>query len=156
VTKLLKYFLVAFSVWLASSQNGSVAAPFRTERVPIIPSVSLCQLTEHLDRYVGRVVRVQLTILGTGGHSRFFIAARGCQSGTVTIIWARFESQGRIGSQLETRFARAVGSNSDREGSELESFLIGRVSAFENNSGYKLMMSIRDVETIDRKEVLPQ
>jgi hypothetical protein len=153
VTKLLKHFLVAFSVWLTLSQNGSVAAQSKTQRVSQIPSLSLCQLTKHIDRHVGRIVRVRLIPLGMGGHSPFFIAAEGCEPGTVTIMWARFDSPGRIASQLENRFIRAVGLNSDRDGPKSESFLIGRVRAFENGSGYKLMMSIRDVATLDRNLV---
>lgn len=81
-----------------------------------------------------------------GGHSPFFIAAEGCQAGTVTIIWARFHSRGRMDSQLENRLLRAVGLNSEHEEPQSESSLIGRLQAFENGSGYKLMMLISDVE----------
>ena len=35
---------------------------------------------------------------------------------------------------------RAVGLNSDRKS---ESFLIGRISVFQNGSGYKVLISIR-------------
>ena len=147
--KLLKHLLVALSVWLASSQNGSVAAQSRTQRVPQIPSLSLCQLTKHLDRHVGRIVRVRVTPLGIGGHSPFFVAAGGCKFGTVTIIWARFDSRGRMDSQLENRLIRVVSLNSEHEGLQSESFLIGRVHAIENGSGYNLMLLIRGVETIE-------
>ena len=117
-----------------------------------MPSISLCQLTKHKDRYVGRVVRVRLTILGTGGHSTFFIAAEDCQPDTVTILWARFDS--RIDSEVENKFLRVVGLNSDREKPKAESFLTGRVSHFSNGSGYKLMMSVRNVERMVRNEIL--
>lgn len=88
---------------------------------------SMCQLTKHMDRHIGRIVVVRLTPLGMGGHSPFFIAAEGCQAGTVTIIWARFDSRRRMDSQLENRLIRAVGLNSEHEGPQSESSLIGRV-----------------------------
>jgi hypothetical protein len=158
VTKILVHLLVAFGVWLASSQNGFAAAQSKIHLVPVpkISSLSLCQLTKQTNRHVGRTLRVRLTILGTGGHSPFFIAAEGCQPGAVTIIWARFDSRRRIDSQLESRFIRAVGLNSDREGPKSESFLIGRISVFDNGSGYEVLISIKDLETIDRNEVLPK
>jgi hypothetical protein len=144
VKKILLHLFVACGVWLASSQNGYAAAQSGIHLVPVpkISSLSLCQLTKQINRHVGRTLRVRLTILGTGGHSPFFIAAQGCQPGMVTIIWARFDSRWRIDSQLESRFMRAVGLNSDRG----ESFLVGRVSVFENGSGYKLLISIKDLE----------
>ena len=157
VRKLAVHFLLTFSVWLAASSNGSVAAQSKTQRVAKIPSLSLCQLTKHVNQYVGRVVRVRLTILGTGGHSPFFISAEDCQPGTVTIIWASFDSRRRVDGQLEKKFLRAVSLNSDREEPKSESLLIGRAAFARNNrSGYKLMMSIRDIETIDQNEVLPK
>ena len=149
VRKLVFHFLLAFSVWIASSQVGSAAAQSRTERVGKMPSVSLCELTKHEKRYVGHMVRVRITILGTGGHSTFFIAAEDCRPGTVTILWARFDSRRRIDGQVENKLLRAVALNSEHEGSKSESFLIGRVHAFENGSGYILMILIRDVETIE-------
>jgi hypothetical protein len=149
VTKILVHLLVACSVWLASSQNGYAAAQSRIHLVPIpkISSLSLCQLTKQINRHVGRTLRVRLTILGTGGHSPFFIAAEGCRPRMATIIWARFDSRRRSDSQLESRFMRAVGLHSEREGPKSESFLIGRVSVFENGSGYKMLILIRDLET---------
>ena len=152
MTKILVHLLVAGGVCLASSQNGYAAAQSRIHLVPVlkISSLSLCQLTKQINRNVGRTLRVRLTILGTGGHSPVFIAAEGCQPGTVTIIWAHFDSRRRTDSQLESRLIRAVGLNSDREGPKSESFLIGRVSLFENGSGYKVLISIRDLETVDR------
>jgi hypothetical protein len=158
VTKILAHLLVACGVWLASSQNGYAAAQSGTHRVPVlkISSLSTCQLTKQINQHLGRTLRVRLIILGTGGHSPFFIAAEGCQPGTVTLIWARFDSRRRIDSQLESRFIRAVGLNSDREEPKSESFLIGRVSVFENGSGYKVLISITDLETIDPNEILPK
>lgn len=157
VRKLVIHFLLAFSVWVSSSQNGSVAAQSRTQRGAKIPSLSLCRLTRHMDRYVGRIVRVQLTILGIGGHSPFFIAAQDCQSSAVTIIWANFDSQQQVGGQLENKFLRAANLNSDHEESKAPSFLIGRIRDVgrKHRSGYNLMISIRDVETID-PEILPK
>jgi hypothetical protein len=150
VRKLVLHFLLAFSVWMAASQVGSGAAQSRTERVGKVPSVSLCELNKHIKRYIGHIVRVRMTILGTGGHSTFFIAAEGCRPGTVTILWARFDSR-RIDGPVETKFFRAVALNSDREEPKAESFLVGRVGDFSNGSAHKLMISIRDVEPIDRK-----
>ena len=147
--KLVFHFLLAFSVWIASSQVGSATAQPRRGRVGKMPSVSLCELTKHIKRYVGHTVRVRITILSTGGHSTFFIAAEDCRPGTVTILWARFNSRRRIDGQVENKFLRAVAFNSDREKPKAESFLIGRVSNFSNGSAYKVMMSIRDVEPID-------
>ena len=147
--KLVFHFLLAFSVWTASSQVGSATAQSRRGRVGKIPTVSLCELTKDLKRYVGQIVRVRITILGTGGHSTFFIAAEDCLPGTVTILWARFDSRWRIDGQVESKFLRAVAFNSDREKPKAESFLIGRVSNFSNGLAYKMMMSIRDVEPID-------
>ena len=149
----LFHFLLAFGVWLASSQVG-FAAQSRRERVGKTPSISLCELTRHMKRYVGHIVRVRMTILGTGGHSTFFIAAEDCRPGTVAIIWARFDSRRQIDPQVESKLFRAVALNSDREGPKAESFLIGRVSNFSNGSAYKVIISIRDVESIDRNEIL--
>ena len=144
--KLVSHFLLGFCVCIVSSQVGSASAQSRRERIGKIPTVSLCELTKDLKRYVGHIVRVRITILGTGGHSTFFIAAENCLPGTVTILWARFDSRRRIAGQVESKFLRALDVNSDREGPKSESFLIGGVSLFENGSGYKLMMLIRDVE----------
>lgn len=146
---LVVHFFLLASVGIATSQTGSVSAHPRTQRVAKVPSLSLCQLTKHMNRYVGRTVRVRLIILGIGGHSPFFIAAQDCQYGTVTVVWASFNSQQRIDGQLESKFLRAV--NSDRDKPQSESLLIGRVSNFakKNSSGYKLMIVISDVETAD-------
>ena len=51
---------------------------------------------------------------------------------------------------------RAVGLNSDRERPKSESFLVGRVSVFKNGSGYKVLISLEDLETIDPNEVRPK
>lgn len=153
--KLVVHFLLGCGVLVALSQNRSAVAHSRTQRVAKIPSLSLCQLTKRRDRYVGRTVRVRLTMLGTGGHSPFFITAEDCRPGTVTILWAIFDSRRRIAGRVENKFLRAVGLNSDREQPKAESFLLGRVSHFANGSGYKLMMSIRDIETIGRNKILP-
>ena len=152
--KLVFHFLLAFSVSIASWQVDSATAQFRGERVGKMPSVSLYELTKHIKRYLGQTVRVRITILGTGGHSTFFIVAEDCRPGTVTILRARFDSRRRIDGQVENKFFRAVAFNSDREEPKAESFLIGRVSTFSNGSAYKVMISIRDVEPIDESEVL--
>jgi hypothetical protein len=109
-----------------------------------------------MKRYVGRIVRVRLTILGTGGHSTFFIAAEDCRPDTVTMIWARFDSQRRIDDQVENKFLRAVALNSNREEAKAKLFLIGRVGNLSNGSGYKVMISIWDVEPMNGNEILPK
>ena len=147
MTKLVFHFLLAFCV--CTSQVGFASHQSRMERIGQIPTVSLCELTKDLKRYAGHIVRVRTNILGTGGHSTFFIAAEDCLPGTVTILWARFDSRWRIAGQVESKFYRAVSLNSDGEGPKSKCFLIGRVSIFKNRSGYESMMLIRDVEPKD-------
>ena len=75
VTKLWKHLLLSFSFWLVS-QNGSMAAQSGTQRIPKLPSLSLCQLTMHVDRHVGRIVRVQIIPTWRGRSFAVFHCSR--------------------------------------------------------------------------------
>jgi hypothetical protein len=114
---------------------------------PSGPVLSLCQLSGEMRNHIGRVVRVRLSILGFGGHARFFITAEGCQRNSITVLWAEFDRTTK--TNLEQELVRAVDGNADRQHLGTTSILTVRVGKVRRGGTHKLLLSIMNIETYE-------
>ena len=145
----LIYLLLLPSVWAMVFRSEAIHAMRKTPKLENGRSLSLCDLMKNVDRYGGRLVRVRVVVLGTGGHYPFFIAARDCDSESVVFFWAKFEHRGRSEQVVENRLFDVLHFNLDRDSRKAEAIIVGRVSKLRSKSSScsSLMLSVTRVET---------
>ena len=131
------------------SRDDAINAMRQVSQVEHARSVSLCNLMKEVDSYDGRLVRIRVIVLGTGGHYPFFVTAQDCDPESVVAFWVKFEHRGRSEHVLENRLFDVLHFNLDRESRKAEAIIVGRVIKrySKSYSSSRLMLSVRDVET---------
>lgn len=140
------YLLLVFSTSSTIGASGSVFANVKIAHVENTPSLSLCNLMKDVRRYNGRLMRVRVVILGTGGHYPFFITGQDCDPERVVALWIRFEHWDRTKAIFEKRLFDVLGCNLARERPKAAVMIIGRVSNHGSGRSPRLLLSVTNVE----------
>lgn len=129
--------------------NHAILANVETAVVEKTPSLTLCSLMKDVDRYDGRLVRVRVIVLGTGGHYPFFITAEDCDPEKIVALWIEFQPRDRNEPILKQRIFDVLRFNLESESRKAEANILGRVVRLKSKRSPwpRLMLSVRDVET---------
>jgi hypothetical protein len=144
-TALIYLLLLVSGASSSFKPASSVFANVKMEHVKNTRSLSLCNLMKDVDQYNGRLVRVRVVVVGTGGHYPFFITGQGCDTESVIAMGIRYQHWDRTKAIFEKNLFDVLAFNLEAESPKAALIIVGRVSNRSRRSP-RLMLSVSNIE----------